>query len=194
MMILHYISMFHFHGISFKGNNMSIIKIPVHQWMKDAALEREEAMGVLKNSIEDGKGNYWGFLGEYAVNDLLNGEIIDTYDFDIMYKDLRIDVKTKKTTVVPQMDYEASVANFNTTQECDVYAFARAYYSSREVYLCGFMKKHEFYEKARFLKEGEVDGSNNYVVKADCYNMYHYDMIMPDLVLKRAEKLGFEIL
>ena len=33
------------------------------------------------------------------------------------------------------------------------------------------LTKEEYFNKATFLKKGDIDPSNNYTVKADCYNV-----------------------
>jgi hypothetical protein len=33
------------------------------------------------------------------------------------------------------------------------------------------MTREEYFDTARFLKKGEKDGDNGFVVKADCYNV-----------------------
>jgi hypothetical protein len=33
------------------------------------------------------------------------------------------------------------------------------------------MKKQEYFDKATYLKKGEVDPSNNYTVRATCFNL-----------------------
>jgi hypothetical protein len=33
------------------------------------------------------------------------------------------------------------------------------------------MKKNEYFQQAKYLKKGEVDPSNNYTVRATCYNL-----------------------
>ena len=35
----------------------------------------------------------------------------------------------------------------------------------------GVLTKEDYYDKATFLRKGDVDPSNNYTVKADCYNV-----------------------
>ena len=35
----------------------------------------------------------------------------------------------------------------------------------------GVLTKGDYYDKATFLRKGDVDPSNNYTVKADCYNV-----------------------
>jgi hypothetical protein len=32
-------------------------------------------------------------------------------------------------------------------------------------------------EQARFLKKGDLDGSNKFTVKADCWNMFYKDLL-----------------
>jgi len=41
----------------------------------------------------------------------------------------------------------------------------------------GYYDKKEYMKEARFLKKGQVDGSNNFVVKADCWNMLYSDLL-----------------
>ena len=52
---------------------------------------------ALKNSITKGTGNFIGALGEIGVlNDLEGSKLIGSFDYDVEYKGLRIEVKTKK--------------------------------------------------------------------------------------------------
>ena len=170
-----------------------MIEIPITPDMLKLAQAKAQELGHLRNSIKRGKGNIDGFVGEVAANALFQGDWSNTYDFDLTYKGYTIDVKTKLTTVKPRDDYEASVADFNTTQQCDFYVFCRVLKGHSVAWLCGIVPKCDFYANARFMTKGQVDGSNNFVVKADCYNMVHYDMPLPVAVVNRASKLGFNI-
>lgn len=148
------------------------------------AYNKHQALGKLNNSIRKGQGNFDGFVGENALKLFLDLPLDleqNTYDYDVVYHKKTIDVKTKKTSVIPQPIYEASVAAYNTKQLCDFYVFTRILYHEngyipKIAYLMGFMPKQEYYSKARFLKKGQTDGSNNFIVKADCYNMFYKDM------------------
>ena len=51
---------------------------------------------VLNNSITKGDGNLAGALGEVIVCDYYNGEQKNTYDYDLILKGKKIDVKTKR--------------------------------------------------------------------------------------------------
>jgi hypothetical protein len=89
------------------------------------AREASVKLGVLRNSIRSGEGNLFGFLGEYITQAAIGATLNNTLDWDLKLNDLKIDVKTKATTVVPQTTYDCSVAKFNTTQKCNIYVFTR---------------------------------------------------------------------
>ena len=141
-------------------------------------------MGELKNSIMNGKGNFIGFVGEAAVKSFFNIPLNtdqNTYDYDIILENHPIDVKSKKTSVVPSLNFECSVAAYNTKQKCKYYLFTRVYHPKDKrlpvsVYLMGYYPKELYYKNARFLKKGQIDGTNGFVVRDDCFNMYYQDL------------------
>lgn len=136
------------------------------------AKKRAKELGVLNNSITSGKGNLVGMLGEELIKEKLEGEILNTYDYDIVLENgYKIEVKTKKTSVAPLPHFECSVASYNTRQKCDFYAFVRIDVEKKLGWILGFYPKDYFYKDARFHKKGEMDGSNNFRFKADCYNL-----------------------
>ena len=111
------------------------------------------------------------YIGEEVAKHVLGGKIEDTYDYDIVYGETKVDVKTKERTVPPRDYYECSVADFNTRQDCDEYAFVSVLDDLKEAWYLGKISKKEFYETAIFHKKGEVDPDNNFTFKADCYNI-----------------------
>lgn len=142
-------------------------------YARDKAIE----LGKLNNSILNGGGNFAGFLGEVLANSYLKGSFVNTMNYDIVLNDgTKVDVKSKQTTVIPKEDYECSVAKYNTKQECDIYLFTRIKKDLSKGWLLGWLYKKEYFEKARFLKKGEVDGSNKFTVRADCYNVFIKDL------------------
>ena len=82
-----------------------------------------------------------------------------------------IDVKTKERTVAPKSYYECSVADFNTEQDCDEYAFVSVLSTMKEAWYLGKISKVDFYKTATFHKKGDIDPDNNFTFKADCYNI-----------------------
>ena len=148
-----------------------MIKVIVTDEMLLKAREKTNEMGQLHNSILRGQGNMSGFIGEQVALSILGGSWVNTYDYDITVGEYKVDVKTKQTTVAPRPFYECSVADFNTKQNCDAYAFVRVLKDYSVAWFLGVLTKQEYFDKAVFLKKGQVDPSNNFTVRADCYNV-----------------------
>ena len=140
--------------------------------MIDKARVKAKDMGRLNNSILQGRGSVAGFIGEQIALHCLGGTWENTYEYDIILPDgSKVDVKTKQTSVTPLPEYDCSVANFNTKQECDMYAFVRVKGDLTVGWYLGSVTKEEYFKKARLMKKGDIDPSNNYKVRADCYNL-----------------------
>lgn len=140
------------------------------------AREQSIELGTLRNSIRKGDGNLVGFLGEHITNSIINGQFSNTFDYDIILNDLTIDVKTKATTVKPLEIYECSIAEFNCKQKCDIYIFTRILKNYEKGWVLGWLPTDVYYKNAIFLKKGTIDPSNNYTVKANCYNVKIKDL------------------
>tara|TARA_R110002020_G_scaffold176628_1_gene368955 strand:- start:6189 stop:6668 length:480 start_codon:yes stop_codon:yes gene_type:complete len=154
-----------------------MIEVDITDDMMNAARKKAKEMGLINNSILKSAGSIAGFLGEQVVLSIVGGEWCNTYDYDLISdKGNKIDVKTKQTTVKPKLYYEASVANFNTKQKCDYYAFVRIHKNYSTAWYMGSMLKEKYYELATFKKKGDVDPDNNFVVRADCYNLSHSEL------------------
>lgn len=163
-----------------------MIEVEITEDMKLRAWEKSKEMGVINNSIMKGDGNVAGFLGEEVANSVLRGIIVNTYDYDIVTENLcgnsqqvTWDVKTKRCTSPPKPHYECSIANYNTEQKCDYYIFVRIMWKggkAKRAWILGYKSKNEYFQEAKFLKKGEVDRSNNFTVRADCYNLAIKDL------------------
>ena len=152
-------------------------EIKVSLDMIENARIKSTEMGKLHNSILKGGGNLAGFIGEQIALECLGGEWHNTYSYDIILPDgKKVDVKTKQTSVKPLPEYDCSIAKFNTKQECDMYAFVRVKNDLTIGWYLGSMDKKEYFKKAIFMKKGYVDPSNNFTVRADCYNMKIKDL------------------
>lgn len=140
------------------------------------ARRKAKEMGSLNNSITNGIGNLVGFIGEEVALKVLaeqHYEVLEknTYDYDLIADGVTVDVKTKATSVAPLPHYSCSIAAYNTEQKCDFYSFVRVKKDLTQAWWCGIIAKEEFYKNATFMKKGELDRDNKYVVKADCYNI-----------------------
>jgi hypothetical protein len=148
-----------------------IIEIPIEKSWFDLANYLANDLGVLNNSIEQGKGNVIGFLGEEMFCQYTGARRMNTYDYDVTLDGQKIDVKTKRTTVRPDYHYNVSVAAANTKQKCDSYYFVRVHTSLEYGWLLGGIRKTPFYEAATFNRKGEEDNTSGWLFKADCYNL-----------------------
>ena len=151
-----------------------MIEVKVTDYMRVKARSMAKDLGKLKNSITKGEGNVAGFIGELIALKYLGGVKANTYDFDIVSGGKTYDVKTKRCTSPPKPHYDCSVAAFNTKQRCDIYLFVRVQFEGDrpvKAWVLGQKDKAEYFKQARKLKKGDVDPSNNFKVKADCYNL-----------------------
>ena len=124
------------------------------------AEKMSKSMGTLNNSITKGQGNIVGFLGEIIVAEYLDIILDNTYDYDLIYKNKKIDVKSKKVTTPPKSYYE-----------CNLYVFTRIKNDLSAGWIVGYLDKKEYLDSSKFLKKGEIDSDNNWKVLTDCYNL-----------------------
>lgn len=141
------------------------------------AKQEASKVGSLRGSIENGDGNHAGFLGEHAFIEVFGGERHNTYDYDILYDGWKVDVKTKRRTVDPKGYYEASIPDYNTEQDCDMYYFVSINTDTKSVWFCGFMPPSRFYEEATFHEEGDRNLDNGFRYKTDCWNLAYKEML-----------------
>jgi len=149
--------------------------------VKDAELieARRQAveMGKLHNSITRGQGNVAGFIGEIIASVILQARQENTYDYDLVLSNGQtVDVKTKRTSVKPLPHYDCSVAELSTHQKCDNFAFVRVKNDYSVAWFLGMIPRELYYEISRYMKKGDVDSDNGYVVKSTCYNLSIEDL------------------
>ena len=153
-----------------------MVELEISEETLRKAKEKAEEMGRLRNSITKGLGNLAGFVGEEVLRNYIDGIESNTYDYDVVKGGYKIDVKTKRTTVKPKDYYEASIAAYNTRQNCDIYAFVRVLQDFSKAWILGWEFKKDYFERARRLYKGQTDGSNKFKVKADCYNLRYSEL------------------
>ena len=105
------------------------------------------------------------------------------YDYDLVFNNKKIDVKSKRVTSAPREYYECSVADLNTKQKCDFYVFTRIKNDLSEGWILGYLEKEKYLADSKFLKKGSIDPDNNWKVSTDCHNL-------PISKLKDIEELG----
>lgn len=140
-------------------------------------------------SIRGGAGHYYAKIGEIMVSEYYDWKHVDTYDNDVYASrtNLRVEVKVKQRTVKPRAHYLASVAAYNTKQDCDNYLFCSVV-GDRELYIIGWYPKPSFISDATFYRRGDPDPQSppgqDWRFRADCYNIPY----------ARLNQLGNEVL
>lgn len=129
--------------------------------------------GILPNSQTRGEGNLHGALGEIVTYDYYKTRTETThpmtFDYDLIIGGKKTDVKTKRCTSKPKLNYNCSVFDFNTAQDCEYYLFTRILTDMSKAWLLGVIGKADFYHQAEFKLKGEPDGQFEFT--ADCYNI-----------------------
>lgn len=158
-----------------------IVSIPIEKWQIERAQKQTDLMPKeLKNSIRHGKGTFIGKLGEQVIAKYLGIDLpIDTYNYDMIYKNKKIEVKTKEIKVpIVTSEYECSISDYNPNQKCDYYAFLRILNDYSKAWICGFISREAYFKKATFRRKNEYEKSNNFTFKCDCYNLPYSELEM----------------
>jgi len=141
------------------------------------AAERSEKMGVLQNSFTRGAGRMSGMLGEIAIHKYLeniaeySGDLVRGYDL-ITEKGIKIEVKTKKASRIPDPSYAATVESKKTYMFVnDIFVFLRGHDSMAKFWLLGWIKTSSFKRMSTFKNAGEDDGDNGFKCRVDQYTI-----------------------
>ena len=149
-----------------------MIEIDITKDMIEQCKAKAQDIGRLKNSITKGQGNLAGIVGEYVTHQhLKDSEWQNTYDYDLIENNKKIDVKTKRCSSKPRDNYDCSVAETSLHQGPDEYIFVRILNDLSKAWILGRMGRDAFFKKAKHMKKGQVDKSNNFTVHANCYNL-----------------------
>lgn len=159
--------------------------------MIEKAQDWAEYLGSINNSITKGGGNLAGRLGELALANYLGVCVEDHKDYDMIYNGEKIEVKTKRRTVPPKLNYDVSVAATSAHQKPDRYAFISIefegktstgqkgsffvwpsfYHKVKSIWLVGDMAADKYFKLATEWNRGDEDESNGFVTLVDMFNM-----------------------
>jgi len=150
-----------------------MIEIDITDEQRRRANELYE-FNVLKGSVTRGEGNEVGALGEIIVLDRYGkqAEYVGDYNYDMIIKGKKVDVKTKKQNVPPAKHHTFNIFAFNTRQECDYYCFVVILKDLSKGWIVGWKQKEEFIKTSTFRKKGEIDDTIpncTWTFKGDCY-------------------------
>ena len=144
-----------------------MLQLPFDNKMIREATDWAENLGGIYNSITKGDGNYAGRLGELALAKHLGAGVEDHKDYDLIYNDSKVEVKTKRRATKPKSNYTVNIAATSKHQKPDKYAFLSIEYADRDsggnysdlqyIWLCGYKSAEQFFEEAEFWPKGTPD-------------------------------------
>ena len=169
--------------------------IPHTAAMIRSAQTKARLTGELNGSVTKGEGGPAGFLGEEAVAAYMGGELIsfapgrEKYNHDMMLNGKKWEIKTKRRSVAPKPSYDCTIGEWSHHQKPDTYVFisvelAKTYKETsgilegqvKNVWLLGSKSYDDYFEQARFIREGEIDPDNGFECHADMYNVAIRDL------------------
>ena len=151
-----------------------MIEVEITEDMKKRAWAKSREMGEINNSITHGDGNIAGFLGEEVANQLICGDICNTYDYDIVKGDTDMMLKQKDVLQNQKVITNVLLLRLTRGKTAITMFFVRIENVKGRwgrAWVLGSYEKEQYFKDARFLEKGKIDGNNNFRVKADCYNM-----------------------
>ena len=158
-------------------------------WQQLTIEEMNEAFEMSKALPEKMNGNYSGndplkrlsgYIGQVAAHKFLKGSTnVDGFEFDLIFNDLKVEVKTTCRSVPPRPHYVARVACSNSSQFCDLYLFGSAQCENGKFmhgcWLVGWITKPEMLERMWFEEKGKEHG-DGFVEKGDCFKILIEDL------------------
>lgn len=149
-------------------------EIQITPEMVQQAYDLGQRMGRLNRSIMQGERNIAGFLGEIVFEQYYPESVrTNTYHHDFIFHGAPIDVKTKVRSARPKPFFEVTIPAYHL-QNTHAYFFISLLQSNQRytsAFLLGWETSEEFLRKAKFMKKGQYDPSNDFLVREDCYNL-----------------------
>jgi hypothetical protein len=152
--------------------------------LHDRAQSRADATPELRRSMRGSEGNEVGAMGEMVAMRYLDMVKVMYLDEGKVNHDLRtahgtMDVKTKERTVVPQLNYDCTVPDYNgDVQKPDWYLFVSLLSDGSEGcrrfkrgWVLGTIARADFYAQATLWKPQNVDLSNGWKPTITCRNV-----------------------
>lgn len=162
-----------------------LIEYPVTDFL-DEADHRANKIGTLDRSMRGLQGAQVGALGEVVGMRYLRDrgvtftEVFSTTHDVITKSGNTLEFKTKERTVRPSASYECTAPAYNKDhQQPNMYLFISLLAEGKSdamsrfsrAYILGTIRHDEFEAKAKLWRQGELDPSNGWVAKIDCWNV-----------------------
>ena len=89
--------------------------------------------------------------------------------FDIIYKGLKLDIKSMRRKHKPLESYVSNIFDDQKKHNCDGYIFTSLSTEDKTLTICGWINKDDFYKKATLYKKGtkRFRGNDTFNLRAD---------------------------
>ena len=100
-----------------------------------------------------------GYLGEQIIMDYLSlSNSQETFEYDLMYKGKKLEVKSISCKFKPYLHYLCTVNSFNLSgvhkQQADYYIFLRILNDKSKAWILGYIPCSVFWEKGKYVEKG----------------------------------------
>lgn len=100
-----------------------------------------------------------------------------SFPFDFYHNGKNVDVKCKCRNVPPRDNFDASFFAYQLLGEkfkhVDRYVFMSTTNDFYSVWICGYIDKKDFIDKATFWKKGQIDSTNNKAFDEDMFSVFY---------------------
>ena len=152
-----------------------MIKLPIKRELYDYSKKLVEENNFGQRGKDDGspKEQFIVILSENMVRQYLGHELIEPKGFDggydIIYKDLKTDIKSMNRTVDPIPSYINNVFDVQLKHESEAYIFTSLNTKKKNLSICGWVSKEDFRKKASFYPKGTIRmrGPKPFPLRAD---------------------------
>ena len=147
-----------------------MIELPIPESIVIEARRMADEMGEIDGTFTDPDGKVAGFIGELMTAEYLNAEQTNTYEYDLTYNGVLLEVKTKRCSSEPLPNYDCDVSGRNIRQKADFYVFTRVMKDFSKCWLLGCVGKFEFVTTARFHERGSKSYTG-FQYTASCFSV-----------------------
>ena len=152
-----------------------MIKILLKQNIVDYSIDIVKKYNFGMRGFEDGSKNEQliGIISENTVREYLGYDLIKPIGFDggydILYNNMKMDIKSMNRNVDPKPNYINNVFDVQIKNESDGYIFTSLNKKNKSLTICGWITKTEFLEKATLYRKGTIRkrGKEQFKLRAD---------------------------
>jgi len=177
-----------------------MIKIKISDELISYCKKQVELYNFGQRGIADGnkEEQFVGCIGESILREIFGKPPLDGSNgfdggCDILYEKIKIDVKTMGRTTDVKDYYVHNFIALQKKYDVDVYIFTSFNKRKRELTVCGWITKEDFFKKAKIFKKGTKRYRSNgsyFETKADLYEIKNSEL--NDIT--DFDELKFEIL